>query len=574
MPFEKLRANGGSEASTNRVMTLDVAESALVCAGVVLEWALALYVLTRGGWTRVPVLAALAMAALVVYHGGVGLALVAHSMEAATLLLRATWLGPALLPALWLALTAALAADEGPEAQRGRLRGAFQVAAILGLGLGLFFAAAGMFTDLVRVWGPAGQFAPGPTQEQRASAPGPLFPAYSVYLVGSSLWALWNVVALWRASAAGTPLRARWRWLLLTALLFLAAAGYLGMASSDLALTGIPGDVLLIAGMLVMGWTIARYGALVAGEVVAGDVIAFSLSMAGVVGAYTLLAAGLLPRGEGVLGAWVSRWLPLVLVAMATHVLVSRQSLWLERLVYGPARGTLRDRLRALAARVVRQPDELSALVEVRESMADMVMVHGDLTPAAHALHGPPASPAGEGRHEVPGTVAEAERAPQGQTASGGAQRGELGTSVAGEIQPHAEAAAPAEFRVLVEGALRRLNSVPELSRHPLLEVLVPSVPGSVPGQGAGGALERAARLRDELAGAIARLRPAGARPNPGAHGAAGGWLHFLVLHEAYVEGRPNKEIMQRYVLSEGTFHRARRRAVDAVALDLYPRAR
>jgi hypothetical protein len=146
-----------------------------------------------------------------------------------------------------------------------------------------------------------------------------------------------------------------------------------------------------------------------------------------------------------------------------------------------------------------------------------------------------------------------------------------------GQDTPGALEAAPAEFRVLVEGALRRLNSVPELSRHPLLEVLAPATAATaataaMPGR-AGGALERAARLRDELAGAVGRLRPAGARPNPGAHGAAGGWLHFLVLHEAYVEGRPNKEIMQRYVLSEGTFHRARRRAVDAVALDLYQRA-
>jgi hypothetical protein len=97
-------------------------------------------------------------------------------------------------------------------------------------------------------------------------------------------------------------------------------------------------------------------------------------------------------------------------------------------------------------------------------------------------------------------------------------------------------------------------------------------------GEGADGggkqptALERAARLRDELTQAITRLRPPGARPAPGAHGGAGGWLHFLILHEAYVEGRPNKEIMQRYYLSEGTFNRARRRAIDALALDLYQR--
>ena len=50
------------------------------------------------------------------------------------------------------------------------------------------------------------------------------------------------------------------------------------------------------------------------------------------------------------------------------------------------------------------------------------------------------------------------------------------------------------------------------------------------------------------------------------------GWLHRLVLHEAYVEDRPNQQVMQRYHLSESTFHRARRAAVAAVALDLSER--
>ena len=141
---------------------------------------------------------------------------------------------------------------------------------------------------------------------------------------------------------------------------------------------------------------------------------------------------------------------------------------------------------------------------------------------------------------------------------------------------------------MLAEGALRRLNDLPALSQHPLLDVLVPAsaaTTGVAVAVGASSptgisdevtaeptALERAKGLRDTLVAAIARLRPPGARPLPGAHGGSGGWLHFLVLHEAYVEGRPNKEIMQRYSLSEGTFHRARRRAIDVLALDLYQR--
>jgi hypothetical protein len=116
-----------------------------------------------------------------------------------------------------------------------------------------------------------------------------------------------------------------------------------------------------------------------------------------------------------------------------------------------------------------------------------------------------------------------------------------------------------------VEGALRHLNNLPALSTHPLLSRL----PGAAEFEGT--PLERAARLRHDLNQAIERLRPPGARPSPGSS-AIGGWLHYLVLKEAYVDGRPNKQVMQRYALSEGTFHRARRRAIDALATDLASR--
>jgi hypothetical protein len=119
---------------------------------------------------------------------------------------------------------------------------------------------------------------------------------------------------------------------------------------------------------------------------------------------------------------------------------------------------------------------------------------------------------------------------------------------------------------VLIEVALRHLNDLPSLSLDPLLSEL--PLAADMPGT----ALERAARLRQELDQAIERLRPPGARPSPGTS-ALGGWLHYLVLKEAYADGRPNKQIMQRYALSEGTFHRARRRALDALAGDLAQRA-
>lgn len=171
----------------------------------------------------------------------------------------------------------------------------------------------------------------------------------------------------------------------------------------------------------------------------------------------------------------------------------------LDRVLYGPLVSTLRGRLRDLSNRVVRQPDSVTALVDVRETVEDIL---------------------GE------------QRSPS------------------------------SDMRVMVESALRRMNDLPALTQHPLLEGL------DAAGEPAGTPLERAVALRSQLEQAIERLRPPGARPTPGTAN-VGGWLHYLVLREAYLDGRPNKQIMQRYALSEGTFHRARRRAIDALTADL-----
>jgi hypothetical protein len=201
--------------------------------------------------------------------------------------------------------------------------------------------------------------------------------------------------------------------------------------------------------------------------------------------------------------AWLERGVPLLLVIVATHVLVDTRGHLLDRVLYAPLVSRLRGQLRELSNRVVRQPDELTALADVRETVDQLLRERSDDSPP---------------------------------------------------------------LRVLVEGALRHLNDLPTLSQHPLLAELRAVDTGN------GTPLERAIRLRHELDEAIERLRPPGARPSPGSS-AIGGWLHYLVLKEAYVDGRPNKQIMQRYALSEGTFHRARRRAIDAIASDLASRA-
>jgi hypothetical protein len=475
----------------------------VIYGGSVLAWALGLYVVTRGGLRRIPLLAAAATLVLVVYELGQALGALAPDPVVWLDWARRTWWAAALAPGLWLVLIISLAADEAPDDRRQT------VVRLAWLGLpiaslaGVLFAVLGEGTTQVVDWA-----TPNSPQGPPHVPPGPLFGVYQLYVIACLTTAAAVLALLWRASTPGTPLRARFRWLLISAVVFLACGAYITTASGLFGFSAVPGQVLLSAGLVIMAWNLARYGALLAGETVQADLVGFSLTMAAVVGGYGLLMLAVMPRDY----AWLERLLPALLLLMASHVLADRQNVLLDRLLYGSTATALRARLRELADRVVRQPDATTALAEVHEGMTDLVREQTTELTAADR-QGPP------------------------------------------------------ELRLLVEGALRRLNDLPALSRHALLDRVVPSAEGTT-------TLERAAQLRGELELAIARLRPPGPRPGPGGAVGAGPWLHFLVLHEAYVEGRPNKQIMQRYSVSESTFHRARRRAIDAVVDDLDERLR
>jgi hypothetical protein len=62
---------------------------------------------------------------------------------------------------------------------------------------------------------------------------------------------------------------------------------------------------------------------------------------------------------------------------------------------------------------------------------------------------------------------------------------------------------------------------------------------------------------------AIETLRPEGTRPK---EPLPREWENYVVLHDAYIEGVANREIMARLYTSEGTFNRIRRKALRGVA--------
>ena len=479
-------------------------EGLLLAAGATMVWALALYLITRAPPRRVPILATAAMLLLAVYQLGQALGAFAPDLRDWVIWLERTWWAPAVAPASWLLLTVALADAEGSPHVAALARRAFWPAAVVFGGAALVFAVTGTATTLLQDWDRAYEveqtvlrLGPGTTRHAPA---GPLFVPFQVYVLVCLLASFGIIARLWHTSPPGTPLRARFGWLLVSAALFMAGAGWIVIVSGVFAVTGLPEHVLVITGVLILGYNLARYGALLAGEQVTADFLGYSLAMLAIVGLYGAIILVLAPPDFG----WLERALVLLFVVMTTHVAVATRGHLLDRLLYGPVRGVLRGQLRELSNRVVRQPDSVTALVDVRETVDDMLRE-------------------GESRDSP-------------------------------------------ELRVLVEGALRRMNDLPGLSQHPLLAELARTAEYD------GSPLERAAVLRSELEQAIERLRPSGARPSPGG-GVVGGWLHYLVLREAYLDGRPNKQIMQRYTLSEGTFHRARRRAIDAITLDLAQRS-
>jgi hypothetical protein len=77
--------------------------------------------------------------------------------------------------------------------------------------------------------------------------------------------------------------------------------------------------------------------------------------------------------------------------------------------------------------------------------------------------------------------------------------------------------------------------------------------------------LERGKALSEVLVQAVSKLRPGG--PEPDSHRVPPReWQQYVILHDSYVLGELNRDIMSRLYIGEGTFNRARRRAIRAVA--------
>jgi hypothetical protein len=404
-----------------------------ICLGALGAWALALYVLTRGGGRRVALLAVAAIALLVVYLVGQVASQIAPDAQTAAAWQRATWWGAHGAVACWLALVVALRAEETDQAGRSALAALAAFAALAGA----LLAVVGSATDAFFVWSSAVSTPSG----WRAPA-GPLYPVYGAAVGAGVVAAALLARGAWLASPPNTAVRARLRWLHGAGLLFTVGAA----ALVAYRVVGAPADALgfglLLVGTGVMGWNVARYGALVAGEVIGPDFVAFAVGQGLVVVFY-----GLLAWLTGLARDRIDAVLVGMLALMATHVLSGNRTLWLDRLLFGRVTGELG----ALSLRAARQPDPESALAEAQATVDALVAARAE---------------------------------------------GEAGDGVGAD-----PAALERRLRVPVEAALRRVNDLAFLSRSPLVEQLpwVASHPGTALDRGRalqGSLLEALEKLR------------------------------------------------------------------------------
>jgi hypothetical protein len=154
-------------------------------------------------------------------------------------------------------------------------------------------------------------------------------------------------------------------------------------------------------------------------------------------------------------------------------------------------------------------------------------------------------------------------------TVAAGAARSGLDEAMA-EAQMALSLGSREDIESSIQEALRRINSPAGLARSALLGRLPLSVSAALSEEAAlescGLApLERARALREVLVAAVERLQP----PRDAQVGYSPAGLQYHILQEEYLQGLPNKQIMVRHGISEGTFHRNRREAIRILAADL-----
>jgi hypothetical protein len=127
---------------------------------------------------------------------------------------------------------------------------------------------------------------------------------------------------------------------------------------------------------------------------------------------------------------------------------------------------------------------------------------------------------------------------------------------------PILEGTSEEEVISLVEDALRHLYDYAYLGEHKLAQLRIVESHLDVQEGAFVTHLDRGKALQEVLTTALEKLKPLGAQSSPPTRE----WHQYLILHDSYVLGKLNRDIMASLYIGEGTFNRARRRAIRGVA--------
>lgn len=112
----------------------------------------------------------------------------------------------------------------------------------------------------------------------------------------------------------------------------------------------------------------------------------------------------------------------------------------------------------------------------------------------------------------------------------------------------------------MVENALRNLFDYAYLADTPLaeMELVRERIAGEKKTH-----LERGKTVQAIVLEALEQMRPAGDVPR---EPPPREWYPYVILHDAYVNGKQNRDVMSKLYISEGTFNRTRRAAISSLA--------
>jgi hypothetical protein len=472
----------------------------------------------------------------------------------------------------------------------------------------------------------------------------PAYPLFVIYLLLVSALALVN---LWNASqqTRGTPLASSFTTFFVAAALASAGATYSGLATwLRLDVPTLPADILYAAAILLVGYAVARYSALLEGRPIERDFLNTFLVVGSFTALYVLIALALY------LGGQIS-FVALVLTLIGTiagHSMLDGVRIALDRVIYQSQFQRLRGNLRALAREAgtggtlsERLGAVLTSLCRVFRiqrgfiALCDhdqwVIQATHDANPVGHTLEsavlrasesiglvhsekkdlwgmklliplfaggsqigalvlGSKESQESYGEadlelledlaDQISGLIhalqlqdenartidrmvqdfREKERTLQRQTQEIVAVSRETGRPV--------EASSVETLLPLVEDALRKLYDLAYLGDHPLAKLAMVEQRLQERGEPGAGFIERGKVVSEVLVQALNELQPNGTPPGEN-QVPPRDWHAFIILHDSYVSDTPNRDIMSRLYISQGTFNRTRRRALRSVAQTL-----